>query len=442
VIATVLLQAALLSAAILPASGTRTSDVRTDANILIAPEASHKSRGLFDPFRARRKVEETEHAQSSEPAPAPAAAKPVQEPLACTTDDACPEGTICDNGQCRAFERATNILLFRKEGPRTFFIPFYWSRTGTPGYRVFAPVYWNFWSKEESSKVVAPFYFRFEDRIKQKTVTVIFAGLPISWSREPGASSWGVWPIIYSSTRFGWAAPLLGSFKINDPDNEKAWGFNFFLHAWSRDRKRNTAWDISPLVVSTRSRKSAFSWVAPLNFYWRNEDSKSLLVLPLSYQHKDAKGELLATWLGYHSRQGRAARGSVGWLYWYGRSPDEGAYDVLFPLVWSFRSKESNTTVAVPFMHLRRPEWSFTTFFPFYFAGKNTTDASAYKLLVPLYFSRTRKAGKQHSWLTPIGTGTRDDDAGVHNVSFWIPPLLFHRNPISSLDMVLGLYWR
>ncbi|MDZ4694428.1 MAG: hypothetical protein SGI86_04715 [Deltaproteobacteria bacterium] len=441
-IATVFLQAALISAAIMPASGSRDHNARTDANILIAPPALHEGRPLLDPFRSGRKTVEPEQAQLTNSAPAPSTAKPPAPPLTCSSDDGCPEGTICDNGQCRAFERSTNVLLFRKEGPRTSFIPFYWSRTGTPGYRVVAPLYWHFWSTADHSQVVAPFYFRFEDRIKQKTVTVIFAGLPVSWSREPGASSWGVWPIIYRSTRFGWAAPLLGSFKIGDPDNQKSWGFNFFLHAWARDHKRNTAWDISPLVVSTRSRKSAFTWVAPLNFYWRNQDASHLLVLPFSYQQKDAKGEFLATWLGYHSREGRAMRGSVGWVYWYGRSPNDSKHDVLFPLVWSFRSKGSNTTVAGPFLHLRRPDWSFSTLFPIYYAGKNTKDASSFSLLIPLYFSRTKNAGKQSSWLTPLGKGTRDDDAGVRNISFWLPPMLFHRNPKASLDMVLGLYWR
>ena len=62
----------------------------------------------------------------------------------CSRDDQCPAGTICDNGTCQRFERAVDILLYRKEGPSTAFIPFYWSKRGNPGHRVVIPFYYHF----------------------------------------------------------------------------------------------------------------------------------------------------------------------------------------------------------------------------------------------------------------------------------------------------------
>ena len=32
---------------------------------------------------------------------------------------------------------------------------------------------------------------------------------PVSWSREPGARSFGIWPLFYASNKFGWAVPFL-----------------------------------------------------------------------------------------------------------------------------------------------------------------------------------------------------------------------------------------
>ena len=90
--------------------------------------------------------------QAAPPAtPPPAAAAQPVPPTTCKRDEECPAGTICTDGACRSFERSINILLFRKEGPVTAVLPFYWSRTGTPGYRVIAPLYWHFWGAEGKS---------------------------------------------------------------------------------------------------------------------------------------------------------------------------------------------------------------------------------------------------------------------------------------------------
>ena len=52
-------------------------------------------------------------------------------PVACVTDDQCPDQTICTDGTCQTFERPTRVLLFRKEGPKTAF----WLFTATPAKR-------------------------------------------------------------------------------------------------------------------------------------------------------------------------------------------------------------------------------------------------------------------------------------------------------------------
>src|SRR6185295_19162587 len=117
-------------------------------------------------------------------------------------------------------------------------------------------------------------------------------GLPISWSSQPDASSFGIWPLFYKSTKFGWAAPLLGSFEIADPDKGKAWGAVTFVYWWSRSPK--SAFDtLIPLFVSSRSPASSFTFALPLNFYWRNGKESHTLAIPFFLAHSWKNGASL-----------------------------------------------------------------------------------------------------------------------------------------------------
>jgi hypothetical protein len=348
------------------------------------------------------------------PAPQPPAANAAKPPAptvavgdACRADDQCPTGTICEGNRCTPVEPPIRALLFRKQGGATAFYPFYFAGAGNPGYRVFAPIYWHFWSPEERSKIVFPFYWHFEDHATRRTVTVV---PPYSHTVQPDAESWAVWPIFYKSTKFGWAAPLLASFKIENPDERRAYGLYALLYFWKRNERAGTSFDLLfPFFASKRSNDSAFTFFLPLNFYWRDGEEKNLLLLP---------------------------------LLWSGRGPNGKAHDVVFPLVWSFRSPESSTTVVPPFVYLRRPTYTFSTLFPLYWAGYDTKEGSGWRLVPPLFYSRSTDHGRTLSWITPVGGYRRDDNVGTRIFGMWVPPMLFQRDSQSELDMVLGLYWR
>jgi hypothetical protein len=389
-----------------------------------------------------------QQAPAAEPAPTqPAPAAPARAVGAgCQADDQCPGGTICENGACTPVEPPIHALLYRKEGGATWFIPFYFGKSGNPGHRVVAPLYWHFWSPEERSQIFAPFYWRFEDHVRQRVVTVV---PPFSSTREPGASSWALWPIFYKSTKFGWAAPLLGSFKIANPDEQRSYGLYALLYFWKRNERAGTSLDVLvPLFASSRSEKSAWTWVAPLNFYWRTgtgaEQDTNLLLLPLMYWSSNAAKDAgtLVTPVGYHARTGADRSGSLLWLYWFGRKADGRAHDVVVPILWSFRSPTSSTTVLPPFVHLRRPTFGFTTLFPLYWAGSDPQAGTAWRLLLPVFLGRSRDSGRQASWYTPLGGYSRNDDEGTRTLGFWLPPMLFQRDNDRELHMVLGLYWR
>jgi hypothetical protein len=396
----------------------------------------------LDPFRAPRSNPLDPVRTSQTPAPPPAApapAKPAAPPQVCTSDAQCPTGTICEQGYCRPVERGINVLLFRKEGPTTYFLPLYFARRGVPGYRVFAPFYFHFWGTEDKSRIVAPFYWHFEDHLKRRTVTVV---IPYVHTEEPGAESWAIWPLFYRSTKFGWAAPLLGSFKIETPEEKKSWGLYAFLYLWSRSPQKS--WDVAiPLFASKRSEASAFTWTLPLNFYWRSGSDKNLLVPPLFYYGSDPKSSTFASLFGYRSSaEGGASKGSFLWVYWYGRRSDSN-YDVLLPLVWSFRSPQSNTTVLFPLvLHFRRAESRFNAVLPLWYSASNDKKGTGFSLFLPFFFSKHSDFGRSHMWLTPLGGYKRDDEQGSSALTFIIPPLIYRRDSQHEFSTYLFLYWR
>jgi hypothetical protein len=371
-------------------------------------------------------------AQNQTPAPAPAA------PVACTSDAQCPAETICEENACRPFERSVNVLLYRKEGASTYVIPFYWARRGVPGHRVVFPFYWHFWSDKDKAQVVAPFYWRFENYLAQRVVTVV---LLYSHTRQPEAQSWALWPIFYKSTRFGWAAPLLGSFRVGDPGAGTSKGALLFLYWWSR--KPQSSFDLGfPLFVSSRSPESAFTFALPLNFYWRSGTDKSLLAIPLFYWHHDARTGVLGSPLGYYSSaQGGNTRGAALWLYWWGRSRDFN-YDIGFPILWSFRTPRANTTVIPPVLHLRRANSTFTTVLPLFFSASNRARGDGWSLLFPLFLSKTGEQGRSRTWITPLGGYSRDDEEGSRALTFIVPPLIWRKNTEREFSSYLLLYWR
>ena len=394
-----------------------TAQAEAAPDSLPAPQAA-------PPKAATTPAAETKPETTSQPAPSAAGKQ-----QACTRDDECPAQTICEQGTCQPFERAIDILLYRKEGRSTAFIPFYFSNRGNPGHRVVAPLYFHFWSPESHTQIVAPFYWRVEDHLKQRVVTVV---LNYAQTTQPDARSWALWPLFYMSTKFGWAAPPLASFKVGDPDHGKAFGMWFLLYFWTRTPE--SKFDLLfPFAISTRSKNSAFTYAVPLNFYWRTKDDKSLLSIPFFYQNATPTGGTFASLLGYSSVENTATNGAYLWLYWYGRSK-ASSYDVLFPLLWSFRSPGASTTILPPLFHFRSKGSSIGTFALLGWWSSDQKAGSNWQLVLPLYFRKSNDNGAKAFHLWPTGTYQRDDKAGARYLTMLIPPLLYWRDKTGEID--------
>jgi len=396
--------------------------------------ASGDGRPLLSPFRvADAQPAAPAAAPSSTPAAAtPAAAPAPAGPKACQSDDDCPGENFCaEHGVCEAIATRTNVLyLYYHEGSFQEVLGLYWSKKGPSGYKVVVPIYWHYWSPKTRTRVVAPFFWRYDNYGTGYRATVIVPGLPISWSSQPDASSFGVWPIFYRSTKFGWAAPIFGSFEIDDPEHKSSFGALAFLYWWKRSPTRDRDFAF-PLLFSTRSPQSAFTYAVPLTFYWRDKDDKNLLVLPLLYANQTKKGGALYSLIGYHTRDGDQSDGSLFWLYWFGSNRgDHSGYNVFFPVVWSFHSANDNTTVAGPLIHVRRKTWYFNTAIPLWWSGGDTAKGEAFRTLLPFFYWERAEHGKRSMWVTPLGGYSRDDVQGSRTLL--LLPLIFTRHDRTS----------
>src|SRR4029079_3608867 len=179
-----------------------------------------------------------------------------------------PEGNICQANACKAIELSTNLFpIYYREGAFKQIALVYWSRKGNPGYTVVFPFFWHFYSPTSETLFVAPFYWHSTDSTTGYDLKVVTL---VSWSHEGSARSFGIWPLFYASNRFGWAIPFLGTFNVGDSKTGNQYGAALFLYWWKRSQKGSFDFGLVPPYVSSRNQDHAFTWIAPLTFYWRN----------------------------------------------------------------------------------------------------------------------------------------------------------------------------
>jgi len=355
----------------------------------------------------------------------------------CAIDEDCAAQELCDQGTCVARPSSTNVLyLYYRDGSFTEIFGLYWAKKSPVGYRIFAPFYWHF-----------------EDAPAKTSTTVIVPVLPISWSRGPDEHSFGIWPLVYKSSKRGWAVPVLGSFTAKNPEAGSSFGAVAFLYWWKRHQEKDgpAGWDFGfPFFFAKHDPAGAFGYALPLNFYWRNGEDKNLLALPLFYWNKNKDDRGLYSLIGYRAKEGSAYGGSLFWLYWFGGDKkDDSRYDVAPPLFWSFRqgadeatvlapiywdfkSAKSRTIVALPFIYTRDDTDTVWSIFPLLWGGRDPRKGSAFVTLFPLFHWQKSAGGKKTFWLSPFGGGGRDLDAGTRSFVLWPAPLVYLRNPQRS----------
>ena len=434
----------LFLAALVVCLGSSKAQART-----IDPFWGHASRVELNPFRKLATSDGAAGATTPAPSSTPA-------PARCQRDEQCGDESICEGGACKPIQIRTNVLyLYYREGSFREVLLLYWARKGNPGYTVVAPFYWHFWSPTSETRILAPFYWRFEDRAARSIMT--WYG-PAVVTSEPRGHGFGLMPIFYAAAGGDWAVPLLGTFSFHDPATHKSIGAAAFLYWWRRTPTRSTDVGI-PLFVSTRTAASAFTFALPLNFYWRTDDSKHLLSVPLFYWSSHRDGGWFLSWLGYAHRDGAEYGRSVAWLYWWGGDDKEpSGYHVLFPLIWDFQGKKDratvgfplfwrfrgpgwNTTVAANVVHVREGTWSLDTFFPLYWGVGDDRTGRVTRVLLPFFYWHRADQDRTATLVTPLGGYSRDTTAGTR--SWLIVPFLSwgHRDRGGERKLITPLYY-
>jgi hypothetical protein len=403
------------------------------------------------------------------PAAAPTATPtpPAGSRRACASDAECPDETICEASVCRRIQHRVNVFyLYYQDGTFREVLGLYWNKRGPSGYTVLFPFYWNYFGPRERSRIVAPFYWHFEDDVARRSTTVIVPGLPVSWTRQPGARSFAVWPLFYASSRFGWAAPLLGSFRIADPDHGKSFGAMAFLY-WSK-RTPRSAFDLGvPVFVSVRSPASAFTFALPLTLYWRTGPSwffsafplwwaagntqtrwRFHMLVPIFFARSGEHGRsfTLITPLGGYSRDDDARSKTLTvWpvLSFFRRDPVR-SLDIVTPFYIRHRDHEAdaNTRLLALLLYLRDdPGGSTSIVFPIFWRFKDAATQSTGTVVFPFAYHRSGPNGSAtYAGIFPLWFFHRRlADGGASTGVF---PLVFsgHRGDASHL-VVFPLFW-
>jgi hypothetical protein len=346
------------------------------------------TRAAFDPFRTAQ----AEPAPSPAPIPgpaAPAASPAPAAPKACTTDDQCPDGTICQNNACQPVQRATNVAwLYYREGSFLEVLGLYWSKRGTTGYTFLAPFYWHTWSPTKQIHVVAPLFWRSEDFAKRSTTTILL--------------------------------PLAA--HLSDPDSSFTW--------------------VLPLNFGWRNKDHSHQLIFPL-FYGSKHPKGGTFASWFGYSAENGPvkhGSVL--WLFWWGED-KKANTSYNLLFpflWDFREGDDRS-TVVFPLVWSYQSAGSHSMILGPWLHLQRPTWTFDTVFPVWWSGHDKA-ATAFKMFIPLFYWRSTDNGRRMAWLSPLGGYSRDDDARSRTLLLWPFLTFWRRDADTSLKVFTPLFVR
>ena len=282
------------------------------------------------------------------------------------------------------------------------------SRDGLMGHTGVTPLFWNFYKPQRSSnllfplwwsrrvgegrsasynRLLLPLYYGRKDSLRNNNIV-----FPIVWSyRNPTYSSLTVLPIFSQGSdpsgnfRHLVVTPLFWYFQ-----NPNGYSTTLLPLIWHSEKSGCTKNTIFPIYWSSNDGSSSHRIVFPLVWSFITPESRSLTMAPLfSIGHNDdTKSSYYAiTPLYWHFKNTTGHSNILLPVWWSGRSGDgvhQRKYDVMFPIVWSFRKPNSKTNIIFPII------WSFNN-------PRNRSFTFA-----PLYSQGVRRNGDQHLMVTPL----------------------------------------
>lgn len=347
----------------------------------------------------------------------------------CKSDEECEAGSYCDYGRCKIVERPFNALyLYYRSGDRRFteILGIYWHQKGESGYRVLFPIFWHFWDKQVDNLVVFPV------QVRRTPTEKNYRFWPLFFWTDYGERGSGitVMPLFHRAregTRTATFIPLFLSGYNIDPPRRRSQGLVLGLFYWKTDGVSGyRARALFPFFYRSSDPERSFTWTLPLNFFTRERDERTALIVPL-YFHGSSPNRARTFGLlppFYYQRTG-----DTRWLHvfplYYSRSSPARGYNVLFPLYWGFRSRGRSLHVAGP---------------AFYYSNRRTGHRLG--MVFPLLYYRSRQHGLLTRIVSPLFLYEKDVDAGVKHWGLVVPPYYSRRDTDREVDALIPLAMR
>lgn len=274
--------------------------------------------------------------------------------------------------------------------------------------------------KEKRSHFFAlPFFYRQSDGKR-----TFFLGGPFYHSTWPGGHSWGLFPLIFTSssrlTAYRILFPIVWqfasryhNFTLAGPAfyyrrGSKLTTGLFPLGLYHRDRKagESMAMLLPLFYYDSLSHHRRARFVSPLFLYERDDEAHLThwgLLAPPYYSRRDADLEvdtLIPLMLRWHNKVERSTTWMFGPLV-YHHDP-EGGTQVLFPLFWRFNDAKTGAATSILFplaYRHRRPDGShFNLLLPFYYRRGARSWSTG---ILPVLFAGS-SPGRRHAVLFPL----------------------------------------
>lgn len=284
---------------------------------------------------------------------------------------------------------------------------------------------------------------------------------PVYHRARPGGGAFGVAPLLFSGwsersrylTLFPWLWHAKGperntwvvgpSFYHRRRDQRWA-GLAPLLYA--RWAPRSTTLSVLPLF-DYRSRRGgeASQLISPLFFYERDAQAgrRQWAALPLYYQRRDRRWSIdigLPLFAHVRDKLARSSTTVAGPLFL--RSEPNKSAQVLFPLLWRFRSgqgeRERTKLLVAPFFYRSTaPGRSTTVGFPLFWRFRDP--AATHTMLLPLAYLRRDRDGRGLFAIGGPGYYRRYEDGYAAGLA---PLAFFGRRGSRSHQVIFPLFWR
>jgi hypothetical protein len=193
-------------------------------------------------------------------------------------------------------------------------------------------------------------------------------------------------------------------YAADSPQSSTRLFFPLYVSHLNRKTETRTRFILPALFFSRANPEKSLMTIAGL--FWRRSDvsSSTTLVLPLLLDFHDFRQSRTTVLLPLFVRHANEVTGESLWLapLYYRHVTQTNTTNVLFPLLWDFKSEGRRTTVLFPvFAHWTRAAYTGTYVFPIFYYRKgmlNGQPDGTWRFFVPPFFDAAVQRPGDFRW--------------------------------------------